>query len=395
MRGPIPALRLLPLAVLILSPAAEPAWPAEPTPAPATSPALPPPVPVLTAFSYWDHHWIQWLPTHPVYEAIEVLTIDAPRPSGERLWRVFLTERTGGRRQVHYFNEAAVAQKWPTEAYHRPIEARLEGAPGGPRGLSLKFRDKADQPVEWTVAFTPEDVLGAEVEGMAPHTHGVESVFLIFHRGRRALAPASRLTINGEDFSPKAGVSLPGRSSQAAYTSGVFIATLTYGTAEFIATAEGFSSSSPRREFRLDSSSAEGRQYRSTPTGTVELSHIEIDTTAAGALRSYRHRLAIHTFRIDFEPPLPGLTAAIPEAGVRFAIALDQYERLLSGTLVPRREGEGVAIDWSWASPEWAKVHPVVSRLRPTGPNRYVLELARAAASPAPDLPKILPGALE
>ncbi len=26
----------------------------------------PPVVPILTSFGYWDHHWIQWLPTHLV-----------------------------------------------------------------------------------------------------------------------------------------------------------------------------------------------------------------------------------------------------------------------------------------------------------------------------------------
>jgi hypothetical protein len=36
-------------------------------------------VPLFTQFSYWDHHWLRWLPAHPVFEAIEaqVFTPDA------------------------------------------------------------------------------------------------------------------------------------------------------------------------------------------------------------------------------------------------------------------------------------------------------------------------------
>ena len=35
-------------------------------------------LPINTNFSYWDHHWIMWIPQHPVYEAVEVLSLDSP-----------------------------------------------------------------------------------------------------------------------------------------------------------------------------------------------------------------------------------------------------------------------------------------------------------------------------
>ena len=39
-------------------------------PAGATAPV----VPLVTVHNHWDHHWFVWLPRHPVYEAVEVLS---------------------------------------------------------------------------------------------------------------------------------------------------------------------------------------------------------------------------------------------------------------------------------------------------------------------------------
>ncbi|HEU4478471.1 MAG TPA: hypothetical protein VFR80_08125 [Pyrinomonadaceae bacterium] len=50
-------------------------------------------VPVNTNFSYWDHHWIMWIPKHPLYEAVEVLSVDGATDPNERLIRVFFTEK--------------------------------------------------------------------------------------------------------------------------------------------------------------------------------------------------------------------------------------------------------------------------------------------------------------
>ena len=46
-------------------------------PANATAPI----VPLVTAHHHWDHHWFVWLPRHPVYESVEVMSIDY-RPYG-------------------------------------------------------------------------------------------------------------------------------------------------------------------------------------------------------------------------------------------------------------------------------------------------------------------------
>jgi len=43
-------------------------------------------IPINTNFSYWDHHWIMWIPRHPLYEAVEVLSVDSttdPRSGGQ------------------------------------------------------------------------------------------------------------------------------------------------------------------------------------------------------------------------------------------------------------------------------------------------------------------------
>ena len=39
-------------------------------------------IPANTNFTYWDHHWIQWMPTHPLYEAVEpAAAINPARPT--------------------------------------------------------------------------------------------------------------------------------------------------------------------------------------------------------------------------------------------------------------------------------------------------------------------------
>ncbi len=146
----------------------------------AQSPLL---VPINTNFSHWDHHWIMWIPQHPVYEAVEVLSVDNPRNPKHRLIRIFFTERAGGK-QVQYFSDAAVAKSWRGEAYFRDIEYRTEGAFGKPLNLSAKFKDKENRLVELTIQTAKGEALTTVGEGLkAQGSHAADSVFLLFYNG--------------------------------------------------------------------------------------------------------------------------------------------------------------------------------------------------------------------
>src|ERR1700676_567713 len=58
-------------------------------------------VPFSTVVDGWDHHWFLWLPLHPVYESVEVASREPDR-DGRVDACVWLTERAGAKRHIHY-----------------------------------------------------------------------------------------------------------------------------------------------------------------------------------------------------------------------------------------------------------------------------------------------------
>ena len=86
--------------------------------APANAAA--PVVPLVTAHHHGDHHWFVWLPRHPVYESVEVMSIDSAGDYFRVVW-VFFTERHGGKRQTHFFDNRQIVERFPGSHY-RPIE---------------------------------------------------------------------------------------------------------------------------------------------------------------------------------------------------------------------------------------------------------------------------------
>ena len=94
--------------------------------APANAAA--PVVPLVTAHHHWDHHWFVWLPRHPVYESVEVMSIDSAGDYFRAVW-VFFTERRGGKRQTHFFDSRQIVERFPGSHY-RAIEYERSGTPG-------------------------------------------------------------------------------------------------------------------------------------------------------------------------------------------------------------------------------------------------------------------------
>src|SRR5262245_61155264 len=114
-----------------------------------------PPIPFLTNYTYWDHHWLQWLPSHPRFEAIEASVASA---NGRQFIRVWLTERAPPKRQVHYFDDEDMARAMRGGVF-APIHYGVLGEPGAPRGLDLDFHDEGGQEISWFLRFAPEQKL--------------------------------------------------------------------------------------------------------------------------------------------------------------------------------------------------------------------------------------------
>lgn len=115
------------LAVVLACLAAPPAETAAPAPA----------VPLVSVHHHWDHHWFVWLPRHPVYESVEVASIDASGSPYRAVW-VFFTERRGGKRQVHFFDNREIVERFPGSRY-RPISYERSGAEGRAQSVRVAF----------------------------------------------------------------------------------------------------------------------------------------------------------------------------------------------------------------------------------------------------------------
>ncbi|MCY4451869.1 MAG: hypothetical protein OXC01_07955 [Immundisolibacterales bacterium] len=63
-----------------------------------------PAVLLVTEHHYRNHHRLVWLPRQPVYESVATMSIDTVGNPCRAGW-VFFTERGGGKRQVHLFDD--------------------------------------------------------------------------------------------------------------------------------------------------------------------------------------------------------------------------------------------------------------------------------------------------
>jgi len=201
--------------------------------------APPPLLPFQTTFHHWDHHWFQWTPTHPLYESIEGASTKSP--SGQDLVWVWLTERVGTKRQVHYLNDLQAATRPSGEAYYRDIRYRAIGTFGSPLGLEVRFKDKDDADVEWTIRMDEDGAFDAQGAGLTDQSgHGAAQFFLIFFREKSRRASSSRLTIGGADFSfPNDPTLAPRYRFQAAYSFNIFVASIPYGEGRVDVTNHG------------------------------------------------------------------------------------------------------------------------------------------------------------
>ena len=329
-------------------------------------------IPINTNFSYWDHHWIMWIPRHPLYEAIEVLSVDSMSYPNVRLVRVFFTEKKTGK-QVHYFNNANVVRNWRGEAHYRDMDYRADGQSGRAMNLHLKFKDKDDKPVELKIEGAKDGALSDGGAGLKPQgSHGADTVFLLFYNGPSNSQVEGRLQIGGEDFSPVHKVGEDGRSYRVAYSRTAYTAVISYGQSRFEVSQDSLKNSW-FRIFRPLPGSQERIIYRTNAFGFENGNYIEVETNSKSEILTYTHFSGKHTFRIAFDPVLPHLGSAQTGQVVKYKMSLDQFERLIEGVIKVTRTHDSTAFAWEHQTPAWLKGFGLQSVIRPDAQGSYDL----------------------
>jgi hypothetical protein len=311
-------------------------------------------LPINSNFSFWDHHWIMWIPQHPVYEAVEVLSLDDPRDARNRLIRIFFTERGG--KQVQYFSDPTVAKNWRTEAYFRDIQYRTEGEFGKPLNLYVKFKDKDERLVELTVEIAKGESLTTAGSGLkAQGSHASDVAFLLFYNGPAVTKTTGTLLIDGKDYSAvqvqDEGVK---RFYQTAYSFNAYTAVIAFGKSRYD-NFEGGLRNSFNRLFKATSDSTSGKLYRSNRFGYRASDYIEVVTNSKNEILSYKHFQGEHLFKIDFNPALPNINSAQTGQQIRYQMSLDSFKNLVTGIVSIKTDEKTIIFDWQHEAPAWAK----------------------------------------
>ena len=324
--------------------------------------AATPVVPLVTAHHHLDHHWFVWLPRHPVYESVEVMSIDSAGDYFRAVW-LFFTERHGGKRQVHFFDNRQIVERFPGSHY-RPIEYERSGTPGQGQSVRVALAGLDDVPIEIAVGLAdrPLTRIGAGLTDQSGHSAG--TLLLLFHRDRGALARTNEVRIGGGDYSFRAGDDPTGKHRfMAAYSAGIQIAVVPFGQWSFT-----------RQETRLNATAA-GLSFAVTePDGGMRLkapapgyhSRIAVDLDAGGALTGYRHDAATHRLALDFDTALP-LALDAPRTARMFEVRMNPDEPVARGEVVSEPIEGGRRLTWRFHSPPWTVEYPFESIIKLNG----------------------------
>ncbi len=315
--------------------------------------AFMPAIPLTSEHQYFDHQWYVWLPRHPVYEAVEVLSVDAPSNPYRLVWVIF-TERDGEKRQHHFMDDRRIAES--TDDFHyREIDYRRVGEAGEGQSVHVLFADLAGARVE--VEIDAEGVpLTRTGAGLTDQSgHAAELLTMLFHRERGALTGRNRVEIGGRDFSFRPGDDPERRHPfAAAYSAGIQIVVFPFGRWSFAASDAGLSDESGRLSFHIDKR-AEGMALIADLPGHG--SRITVALDAEGALERYRHDTGSHRLVIALDEPLP-LTGTAPPSASRFFVLMDPDEPVASGRVVSQPVEIGRRLSWTIDTPSWAAGYP-------------------------------------
>ena len=315
-----------------------------------------PAIPLISEHHYFDHHWYVWLPRHPTYEAVEVMSIDTPSNPYRLVW-VFFTEHEGAKRQHHFISDRRIAEG-VDDFHYREIDYLRTGGSGAGQRVSVSFTDLEGASVE--VEIDAEDVpltkFGAGLTDQSGHSAAL--LVLLLHRERTAVTERNRVVIGGQDFSFRAGDNPEGKHRfVAAYSAGIQIVAFPFDRwsfanddARLIDSAAGLSFDIRRRTGGMDLVAARpGYQNRAT-----------IELNSEGALERYRHEVSGHRIAISLDEALP-LTGPGPQSASRFSILMDPDEPVASGRVVSMPTENGRRLSWTIDTPSWAAGYPFES----------------------------------
>jgi hypothetical protein len=307
-------------------------------------------VPLTSLFSHWDHHWFVWLPRHPVYESVEIMSRDAPENPVKLVW-VFFTERAGPKRQVHYLNNLDVVTRWGGSLY-RDIHYERSGTAGQAQGVTVRLHDQKHQPVDIDITVDARPLRPAGLTDQSGHA--ATRHFLVFFREQQALAVRNRVVIAGEDFSFNTDDGSTARYRfKAAYSANVYVVTLPFTTTRFRSEDEHLTSTAGHL-FTTTRSAEEEVVSTSPAGGSPEV--VQLAITTQGGLKTYTHQMDGHRFTIRFTPPLVWGANEHPEP-VTYRMSLDRFPDLVHGQVQRQREGQRLVLAWRHTSPQWAQAY--------------------------------------
>ena len=316
----------------------------------------PPAVPLISYHFYYDHHWYVWLPRHPTYEAVEIMTVDAPYNPYRLVW-VFFTERGGEKRQHHFMDDPRIAEG--TEYFHyRKIDYKRTGEAGAGQSVRVSLTGLDGVPFE--VEIDAEGVpLTQDGTGLTNQSgHGADRVVMLFHRKNSARAARNRVTIGGEDYSFRAGDDPEGTHRfVAAYSAGIQLVVFPFGQWAFKGDETRLGSEAAGFSFAVEGRE-DGVALVSDLLGYNNRTTIELD--ADGDLERYRHDVGSNRMVISLDEPLP-LTGPAPQSASRFSILMDPDEPVASGRVVSEPTASGRRLSWTIDTPSWAAGYPFES----------------------------------
>ena len=318
--------------------------------------AFAPAVPLTSHHVHFDHHWYVWLPRHPTYEAVEVMSVDAPHNPYKLVWIIF-TERDGEKRQHHFIDDRRITE-YVDNFHYREIDYRRAGEFGKGQSVHASFSGLDGKEVE--IAIEAKGVpLKRHDDGLTDQSgHSAEKLVMLFHRVSGSLTERNSVVIDGRDFSFRAGDDPEGKHPfVAAYSAGIQIVVFPFGQWSFAVD-----------EARLRDDTAGLSFDVEVRTGGVALvadlpgyrDRITIELDADGALERYRHDVGSHRMVISLDEPLP-LTGSAAQSTSRFSILLDPDEPVASGRVVSEPTEAGRRLSWTIDTPSWGLGYPFQS----------------------------------
>ena len=315
--------------------------------APANAAA--PVVPLVSTHYHWDHHWFVWLPRHPVYECVEIMSIDRGGSPYRAVW-VFFTERHGGKRQVHFVDDRQIVEGFEGSHY-RPIDYDRSGTLGQAQSVRVALTGLDHEPIEIAVDLADRPLSRAGAGLTDQSGHSADTLFLLFHRDRNALARTNEVRIGGRDYSFRDQDDPAGKHPfKAVYSAGIQIGVIPFGDWSFSRHEARLSASETGLSFDVTASDG-GVRLTAIPPGYRN--RIDVDLDAGGALTGYRHHAATHRLALSLDAALPLAPDAPPNAR-RFVIHMDSDEPVAHGEVVSVPMEGGRRATWRFHSPDWA-----------------------------------------